>query len=89
LKLTCSTSYVFTYEGDNHALRGFFDAIEIFMSTGFAVTALLAMILNLALPEELEDNDAIDPEETETVSSHDSGAAGKTMPSEPVDEKQH
>lgn len=48
-------SYVFTYDGDNHALRGFYDAIALVMETGFAVTALIAMILNLALPEEIED----------------------------------
>jgi hypothetical protein len=78
---------VFTYEGDNHALRGFLDAIEIFMSTGFAVTAIIAMMLNLTLPEELEDNEAVDPEESETVSSDNGGAAGKTMTPEPDSEK--
>ena len=48
-------SYVFTYQGDNHALEGFFNAIELVMETGFAVTAFLALILNLILPEEIED----------------------------------
>jgi len=52
-------SYVFTYKGDNHALQGFFNAIELVMETGFAVTAFLALILNLALPEEIED-EAVD-----------------------------
>lgn len=46
---------VFTYSGDNHSLRGFYDAISLVMETGFAITAFLAMILNLALPEEIED----------------------------------
>ncbi len=48
-------SYVFTYEGNNHALRGFYDAIVLVMETGFAVTAFVSMILNLVLPEEIED----------------------------------
>jgi uracil-xanthine permease len=48
-------SYVFTYSGDNHALEGFFNAIELVMETGFAVTAFLALILNLMLAEEIED----------------------------------
>jgi uracil-xanthine permease len=52
---------VFTYEGNNHALRGFYDAIVLVMETGFAVTAFIAMILNLILPEEIEDT----PEEFE------------------------
>lgn len=49
--------YVFTYSGNNHALLGFFNAIELVMSTGFAVTGVLAMVLNLVLPEEDEDED--------------------------------
>jgi uric acid-xanthine permease len=47
-------SYVFTYKGSNRALMGFFDAIVLVMETGFAVTALLAMILNLSIGEEVE-----------------------------------
>ncbi|KAF2171648.1 hypothetical protein M409DRAFT_17885 [Zasmidium cellare ATCC 36951] len=50
-------NYVFTYSGDNHALIGFFNAIELVMETGFAVTGVLALILNLILPEEDEDED--------------------------------
>ncbi|KAK3313074.1 permease family-domain-containing protein [Apodospora peruviana] len=48
-------SHVFTYSGDNKGLQGFLDAIELIMETGFAVTALVTMILNLALPLEIED----------------------------------
>jgi uric acid-xanthine permease len=47
--------YVFTYDGPNTALEGFFNAIELVMETGFAVTAFLSLILNLILPEEIED----------------------------------
>lgn len=47
--------YVFTYNGDNSSLRGFMNAIELVMETGFAVTAFLSLILNLILPEEIED----------------------------------
>ncbi|EME44069.1 hypothetical protein DOTSEDRAFT_71765 [Dothistroma septosporum NZE10] len=50
-------SYVFTYDGSNRALLGFFNAIVLVMETGFAVTAFLALILNLVLPEELEDEE--------------------------------
>lgn len=48
--------YVFTYSGDNRAKRGFFDAIVLVMETGFAVTAFLAIFLNLLLQEEIEDD---------------------------------
>lgn len=50
-------SYVFTYEGPNTSLQGFFNAIILVMETGFAVTAFLALILNLVLPEEMEDEE--------------------------------
>ncbi|KAK5044714.1 hypothetical protein LTR84_010488 [Exophiala bonariae] len=48
-------AYVFTYEGDNGALRGLMNAVELVMETGFAVTAFLSLFFNLILPEELED----------------------------------
>jgi uric acid-xanthine permease len=47
--------HVFTYDGPNTALEGFFNAIKLVMETGFAVTAFLSLILNLVLPEEIED----------------------------------
>ncbi|KAF2098784.1 Xanthine/uracil permease [Rhizodiscina lignyota] len=58
-------SYVFTYSGNNHALLGFFNAIVLVMETGFAITAFLALILNLILPEEIED------EETPELTAND------------------
>jgi xanthine/uracil permease len=48
---------VFTYSGDNKSLQGFLDAIVLIMETGFAVTAVVCMILNLILPEEIEETD--------------------------------
>lgn len=48
---------VFTYSGGNQSLKGFLDAIELVMETGFAVTAFVTLILNLAIPpEEAEDS---------------------------------
>ncbi|KAI5458246.1 permease family-domain-containing protein [Mariannaea sp. PMI_226] len=49
-------SNIFTYKGNNHSLQGFYDAIVLVMETGFAVTAFICMILNLVLPEELDDD---------------------------------
>lgn len=62
-------SYVFTYTGDNHALLGFYNAIELVMETGFAVTAFLSVFLNLILPEEIED------EETPELTANDADVA--------------
>lgn len=50
-------AFVFTYHGDNHSLLGFYHAIELIMETGFAVAGFVALILNLALPEEIEDEE--------------------------------
>lgn len=49
--------YVFTYEGNNHALLGFFNAITLVTETGFVLAAFLALFLNLFLPEEIEDDE--------------------------------
>lgn len=77
-------SYVFTYQGSNHALRGFYDALVLVCETGFAITAFVSMILNLTLPEEIEDIPASDPQEdlvdkheSEVASSADEGAYAK------------
>ncbi|KAF3941441.1 hypothetical protein ABW19_dt0208288 [Dactylella cylindrospora] len=50
--------HVFTYSGDNSGLQGFFDAITLVCSTGFALCAFITLILNLILPEEIEVEDA-------------------------------
>jgi xanthine/uracil permease len=50
-------SQVFTYSGDNRSLQGFFDAIVLILETGFVITALICMFLNLILPEEMEEID--------------------------------
>ncbi|KIY01571.1 uncharacterized protein Z520_03123 [Fonsecaea multimorphosa CBS 102226] len=69
-------SYVFTYDGDNHALRGFYDAIVLICETGFAITALVSMILNLTLPEEIEDLPAEEaPKEVEDESRSEAAAS--------------
>lgn len=57
--------YVFTYNGDNHSLKGFYDAIELILETGFAVVAVVTLTLNLVLPEEVED------EETPELTAND------------------
>lgn len=50
--------HFFTYKGGG-GLRGLLDAINLIMETGFAITAFLAMFLNLILPEEVEENDEV------------------------------
>lgn len=52
-------SYVFTYSGDNRGLTGLLNAIELVMTNGFAVTALIGLILNLLLPEDPDEETAI------------------------------
>jgi hypothetical protein len=50
-------SYVFTYSGPNHALLGFYNAIVLVLETGFAIVAFINLVLNLVLPEEIEDEE--------------------------------
>lgn len=47
--------YVFTYTGDNHALSGFYDAIILVMESSFTICGIFAIILNLAIPQELDE----------------------------------
>ena len=81
-------SYVFTYTGGNTAKQGFFNAIVLVMETGFAVAGFTAMILNLILQEEIEDEaksitandedavaDAKEWDEIEAKHKHDEEAA--------------
>ncbi|PYH96575.1 Xanthine/uracil permease [Aspergillus ellipticus CBS 707.79] len=51
--------YFFTYSGSNRGLTGLLDAIELVMENGFAITALLGVILNLILPEDPEEETAV------------------------------
>ncbi|PYI09868.1 Xanthine/uracil permease [Aspergillus sclerotiicarbonarius CBS 121057] len=51
--------YFFTYSGNNRGLTGLLDAIELVMENGFAITALLGVVLNLILPEDPEEEAAI------------------------------
>lgn len=50
-------AFVFTYDGDNRALLGFYNAIVLILETGFAVVAFTNLALNLILPEEIEDEE--------------------------------
>ena len=61
-------SYVFTYTGNNHAKQGFFNAIVLVMETGFALTGFIAIILNLILQEEIED-------EAKSITANEADAA--------------
>jgi uric acid-xanthine permease len=77
-------SYVFTYTGNNKAKAGFFDAIVLVMETGFAVTAFIAVCLNLLLPQEdVEEEteslagDVVDRNEAEAEDAEDPKFSGK------------
>jgi len=50
-------SYIFTYDGDNQALKGFMNAITIIVSTPFLIAAIFGIIVNLILPSDPEDDD--------------------------------
>ncbi|PHH61693.1 hypothetical protein CDD81_8038 [Ophiocordyceps australis] len=46
---------VFGYTGSNKALAGLLNAIVLIMQTGFAVTAICCMLLDLVLPKEMDE----------------------------------
>ncbi|WPK22965.1 hypothetical protein PUMCH_000188 [Australozyma saopauloensis] len=65
---------VFTYSGPNKGLHGFFDAIILVMETGFALTGLLGVILNLIIPPMADDVEEINEVVLETIGSADQHA---------------
>lgn len=65
---------VFTYSGGNSSLKSFFTAIVLVMQTGFAVTGILGVILNLVLPEASDEIEEINEVILETVGSADQHA---------------
>jgi len=67
-------TYVFSYTGNNKQLLGFLDAIELVMETGFAVTAMVAVILNLSLPYDIEE----DVEAITETDAHDPAITGSS-----------
>lgn len=48
-------AYVFSYGGDNRALEGLLNAVDLVMENGFAVCAISGVVLNLVIPEEPDD----------------------------------
>jgi NCS2 family nucleobase:cation symporter-2 len=83
-------SYVFTYSGNNKAKAGFFDAIVLVLETGFALTAFIALALNLILPEEDETEEveslAGDVEENQQEEFEKKGVDGQAADIEPAKE---
>jgi uracil-xanthine permease len=70
-------SHVFTYSGDDKALQGFLDAISLVMETGYVVTAVVTVALNLSLPVELEDAVVAVDENDPRVLARDETGSGK------------
>lgn len=62
-------SYVFTYDGDNKSLKGFYNAIVLVMQTGFAITGFIGVILNQFLPQVEDEAEEINEVVLETVGS--------------------
>ncbi|KAK9245203.1 permease family-domain-containing protein [Lipomyces tetrasporus] len=83
----------FTYSGSNHALKGFLDAISLIMETGFALTGLVALFLNLFISEEApqsgEEAEAVEIEAVTSVvpSADDTITQKQTRDDEALDEK--
>lgn len=65
---------VFGYAGDNKSLQGFLNAIVLVMETGFAVTGVLAVILNFFLPQVSDEEEEVNEMVLEAVGSADQHA---------------
>ncbi|KAN0091854.1 Xanthine/uracil permease [Hyaloscypha variabilis] len=80
-------SYTFTYAGNNRALLGFMDAIVLVLETGFAVTAVVALILNLSLPYDIEEGAAVSEIDVQPTFTEQDSEAGLSKETPAVAEK--
>lgn len=62
---------VFTYSGNNHALTGFLDAITVIMESSYPLGGIIATILNLFLPQVMDDEDENIPDDLEELALDD------------------
>ncbi|RUS15460.1 NCS2 family nucleobase:cation symporter-2 [Endogone sp. FLAS-F59071] len=74
-------SYVFSYNGGNQTIQGLIDSLEVIVSTGFCISAIITIFLNLILPkdedteelaQELAQQELDTPELSEVVHVHES-----------------
>ncbi|PMD67624.1 uncharacterized protein K444DRAFT_690467 [Hyaloscypha bicolor E] len=77
-------SYVFIYTRDNRAKVGFLDVIVLVIETGFAITAFLAIMLNVIISEDQEEemeslmrNDGQEEAEPRTLDAIGRKSAGR------------
>jgi len=72
---------VFTYNGDNTSLKGFFNAIILVLETGFAVSGFVGVFLNLFIAEEEEEDEApeyLEGDEVHELSDHSDNNEGNS-----------
>ncbi|KAM0790240.1 hypothetical protein ACM66B_005549 [Microbotryomycetes sp. NB124-2] len=58
-------SYIFTYDGGNKALKGFYNALIICLSTPYLIVGLVAALLNWLLPKDPEEEPVARDDEDE------------------------
>lgn len=66
---------VFTYDGDNTGLRGFFQAITLVMNAGYAISGFIGVIVNLLIPQQAEEGDVEEVNEVVIESNSNSDHA--------------
>ncbi|GMG19991.1 unnamed protein product [Ambrosiozyma monospora] len=73
----------FTYSGGNSSLEGFLNAITLVMETDFAVTGFLAVIMNLIIPQEYDEDDTmnelIDEQVVEELATNEGSSTEKML----------
>ncbi|KAJ5081317.1 hypothetical protein NUU61_009581 [Penicillium alfredii] len=77
-------TYFFTYSGDNRALEGLLNAVDLVMTNGFAICAILGVVLNLIIPEEPDDNPPVWNSTEPEVGRADTTAQNPTKMEQPV-----
>lgn len=69
--------HVFTYQGGNKSLKGFFNAIIVVVESGFCLSGVIAVILNLLIPQVEDDVEEINELVLDVVGSATESARQK------------
>lgn len=80
---------VFTYNGNNNALKGFLNAIVLITETSFTICGITGIILNLLIPQELDeefyDDIEVQQENLSVLEGRKSPLFKPTMPGKEVE----
>jgi NCS2 family nucleobase:cation symporter-2 len=79
-------SYIFTYQGDNNGIKGLIQAVTLIIEEPYLISALLGVVLNACLPDEIPD-EVVNTAEEKREWNQPGPILGETVPTPPPIER--